>query len=124
MDDFASGATDILVATDVLMRGVDLPDVDHVVMFDFPTSSSTYLHRAGRTGRAERMYAAPSCRGCVFFRPCFCLFCRARLECVVVSAERMLLLLLLVRIVPQPSRPPTSHSTPAPPPAVYSTAGQ
>jgi superfamily II DNA/RNA helicase len=55
MDDFASGATDILVATDVLMRGVDLPDVDHVVMFDFPASSTTYLHRAGRTGRAEKL---------------------------------------------------------------------
>ncbi len=56
MDEFMTGVTDILVCTDIMMRGMDLPDVDHVVMFDFPQSSTHYLHRAGRTGRAGKLY--------------------------------------------------------------------
>lgn len=51
---FTARTTDVLVCTDLMMRGIDLPDVDHVVMFDFPASSTAYLHRAGRTGRAEK----------------------------------------------------------------------
>eukprot|EP00586_Coscinodiscus_wailesii_P019450 CAMPEP_0172500588 /NCGR_PEP_ID=MMETSP1066-20121228/140448_1 /TAXON_ID=671091 /ORGANISM="Coscinodiscus wailesii, Strain CCMP2513" /LENGTH=536 /DNA_ID=CAMNT_0013274903 /DNA_START=194 /DNA_END=1801 /DNA_ORIENTATION=- len=43
----------VLVATDIAARGLDVPEVDHVVMFDFPLNPIDYLHRAGRTARAS-----------------------------------------------------------------------
>lgn len=43
--------SNILVATDIAARGLDVPEVDHVVMFDFPLNPIDYLHRAGRTAR-------------------------------------------------------------------------
>ncbi|WP_165051299.1 MULTISPECIES: DEAD/DEAH box helicase [unclassified Adlercreutzia] len=52
LDNFASGATDILVATDVLARGIDVEDVAYVVNYDLPTQPEDYVHRIGRTGRA------------------------------------------------------------------------
>ena len=44
----------LLVCTDVSARGIDFPNVEHVVNFDFPATSSLYLHRAGRTARMGR----------------------------------------------------------------------
>lgn len=41
----------VLVCTDIASRGLDVPQVDHVVMFDFPLNPIDYLHRAGRTAR-------------------------------------------------------------------------
>jgi superfamily II DNA/RNA helicase len=49
---FESGAVDTLVATDVAARGIDVRDISHVINFDPPADSDTYVHRIGRTGRA------------------------------------------------------------------------
>ncbi len=49
-----SGAIDILVATDVAARGLDVDRISHVVNFDVPYDSESYIHRIGRTGRAGR----------------------------------------------------------------------
>ncbi|CAM9699719.1 unnamed protein product [Chrysoparadoxa australica] len=50
-DIFRAGDIKTLVCTDIAARGLDLPEVDHVVMFDFPLNSMDYLHRSGRTAR-------------------------------------------------------------------------
>jgi superfamily II DNA/RNA helicase len=49
---FRSGKVDVLVATDVAARGIDVPDVTHVINYQCPDDEKTYLHRIGRTGRA------------------------------------------------------------------------
>jgi len=54
MGRFRDGALDVLVATDVAARGLDIEKVTHVVNFDVPSSPDTYVHRIGRTGRAGR----------------------------------------------------------------------
>ncbi len=51
---FESGAVDTLVATDVAARGLDVERISHVINFDPPADSETYVHRIGRTGRAGR----------------------------------------------------------------------
>lgn len=52
LENFRRGKTDILVATDVLARGIDVPDVNYVINFDLPDMAEDYVHRIGRTGRA------------------------------------------------------------------------
>ncbi len=51
---FRSGKVDVLVATDVAARGIDVDDVTHVINYECPDDEKTYLHRIGRTGRAGR----------------------------------------------------------------------
>lgn len=51
---FRTGATPILVATDVAARGLDIPHVAHVINFDLPNDIDDYVHRIGRTGRAGK----------------------------------------------------------------------
>ncbi|MGI8845094.1 MAG: DEAD/DEAH box helicase [Thermoleophilaceae bacterium] len=51
---FEKGRIDTLVATDVAARGIDVPDVTHVINFDAPEDRDAYTHRVGRTGRAGR----------------------------------------------------------------------
>ncbi len=51
---FRNGKVDVLVATDVAARGIDVEDVTHVVNFQCPEDEKTYLHRVGRTGRAGK----------------------------------------------------------------------
>lgn len=53
VQNFADGAIRILVATDVVSRGLDIIGVTHVVNFDLPKTSEQYIHRIGRTGRAR-----------------------------------------------------------------------
>lgn len=51
---FAAQPNAVLVATDVAARGLDIPDVDHVVHYHVPQSADTYIHRSGRTARGHR----------------------------------------------------------------------
>ncbi|WP_091626396.1 DEAD/DEAH box helicase [Amycolatopsis saalfeldensis] len=51
---FRSGKVDVLVATDVAARGIDIDDVTHVINYQCPDDEKTYVHRIGRTGRAGR----------------------------------------------------------------------
>ncbi|XP_026275396.1 ATP-dependent RNA helicase p62 isoform X1 [Frankliniella occidentalis] len=51
---FRSGKIDILVATDVAARGLDVDDVKFVVNYDYPSNSEDYIHRIGRTGRSSK----------------------------------------------------------------------
>ena len=54
VDQLRNGKLDILVATDVAARGLDVERISHVVNFDIPTDTESYVHRIGRTGRAGR----------------------------------------------------------------------
>lgn len=51
---FKSGAHDIMVATDIAARGLDVETISHVINYDMPDTADAYIHRIGRTGRAER----------------------------------------------------------------------
>ncbi len=51
---FRDGSVNVLLATDVAARGIDLPDVSHVINYDMPRSADVYLHRIGRTARAGK----------------------------------------------------------------------
>lgn len=52
LQNFKSGEVKILIATDVAARGIDVPNVSHVINYDMPRGADVYLHRIGRTGRA------------------------------------------------------------------------
>ena len=54
LDGFRDGKYDILVATDIAARGIDVTDISHVINFDMPDTVDAYTHRIGRTGRAHR----------------------------------------------------------------------
>lgn len=54
LDSFKQDKINILIATDVAARGLDIPDVTHVINFDVPQTYDTYIHRIGRTGRAGK----------------------------------------------------------------------
>ncbi|MCV5446369.1 helicase-related protein, partial [Escherichia coli] len=49
---FHEGEVPFLIATDVAARGIDLPNVSHVINYDMPYGADVYVHRIGRTGRA------------------------------------------------------------------------
>jgi len=53
LQDFKDGNIRVLVATDIVARGIDIEGVSHVVNYDFPVNTEDYVHRIGRTGRAE-----------------------------------------------------------------------
>jgi superfamily II DNA/RNA helicase len=54
LQQFASNQIQILLATDVASRGLDIPDVSHVINYDLPETMDDYIHRIGRTGRANK----------------------------------------------------------------------
>ncbi len=58
LDSFKQDKINILIATDVAARGLDIPDVTHVINFDVPQTYDTYIHRIGRTGRAGKKGSA------------------------------------------------------------------
>ena len=54
IDDFKAGRADVLVATDVASKGLDFPDIQHVINYDMPREIENYVHRIGRTGRCGK----------------------------------------------------------------------
>jgi ATP-dependent RNA helicase RhlE len=54
LNGFKSGEYQIMVATDIAARGLDVENISHVINFDMPDTADAYIHRIGRTGRAER----------------------------------------------------------------------
>ncbi len=60
LQDFKDGKVQVLVATDIVARGIDIDGVTQVVNFDFPVNPEDYVHRIGRTGRAEAQGEAVS----------------------------------------------------------------
>ena len=52
LENFRSGETPILIATDLAARGIDIADISHIINFDLPNEAETYVHRIGRTARA------------------------------------------------------------------------
>ncbi len=60
LDAFRDGDSPVLVATDIAARGLDIPDVSHVVNYDVPGTTEDYVHRIGRTARAQKTGIAVS----------------------------------------------------------------
>ncbi|CAK4651198.1 unnamed protein product [Aphanomyces euteiches] len=54
IDQFRRGRKDVLVATDIAAKGLDFPDIQHVINFDMPIEIENYVHRIGRTGRCGK----------------------------------------------------------------------
>ncbi len=60
MDSFRTGRVNILVATDIAARGIDVSQISHVINFDLPDTADIYIHRIGRTGRMQHLGTALS----------------------------------------------------------------
>ncbi len=54
LDDFRSGSLKVLVATDIVARGIDILSISHVINYDMPDTTDAYIHRIGRTGRVGK----------------------------------------------------------------------
>jgi len=54
LNSFKSHGTKVLIATDVAARGLDIPNVSHVINYELPSTYEDYIHRIGRTGRAGK----------------------------------------------------------------------
>jgi len=52
LEDFRAGEIEVLIATDIVARGIDISDISHVINYDVPENPEDYVHRIGRTGRA------------------------------------------------------------------------
>jgi ATP-dependent RNA helicase RhlE len=60
LEDYRSGKVDTLIATDIAARGIDIPDITHVFNYEIPNVPEQYVHRIGRTARAQRTGIAVS----------------------------------------------------------------
>jgi len=128
LEGFKAGAIPVLVATDIAARGIDVSDISHVVNFDLPNVPETYVHRVGRTARAEASGVALS-------------FCDVQERPYLVDIER-LVHRLLDRVLDHPyppteplpadteldpraraTRPQAQRSSPAPRPRARQRAG-
>ena len=78
LNKFRAGSRDILVATDVAARGLDIPNVDVVLNYDVPQDSKTYIHRVGRTARAGKSGHALSILTQYDLEVSFCIFYNLR----------------------------------------------
>merc|ERR1712198_814439 len=54
LDRFAESESGLLIATDVAARGLDIPNIQHVIHYQVPRTSESYIHRSGRTARASK----------------------------------------------------------------------
>lgn len=54
LQQFKTGETNLLIATDVTARGIDIPEIEIVINYDLPEEAENYVHRVGRTGRAKK----------------------------------------------------------------------
>jgi ATP-dependent RNA helicase RhlE len=100
MRSFRAGHFDVLVATDIAARGIDVSQVSHVINFDVPTTPDAYTHRTGRTGRSERAGKA-------------CTFVTADDRSMIRAIERM-----IGETIPRTSVPGVAEESPhAPRPA-------
>ena len=61
MSGFREGSFNVLVATDIVARGIDVSDVSYVINFDVPNTPEAYTHRIGRTGRANNEREGIAC---------------------------------------------------------------
>lgn len=99
LDRFKRGEIQVLVATDIAARGIDVVDVDHVINFDFPKEAEVYIHRIGRTGRAGASGIAIS-------------FCTSQDRMMLIQIERLVKLHLeVVQDHPFKSNIPASRPT-------------
>jgi len=95
---FKNGSTRVLVATDIAARGIDVDNITHIINFDIPNESETYVHRIGRTARAGASGVAFS-------------FCNTEEREFLRDIER----LIQMRIPVEPNTPYTSRLAPPPP---------
>ena len=54
LDNFRKKKASVLIVTDVAARGLDIPEVNFVIHFDYPSNHQIFVHRSGRTARAEK----------------------------------------------------------------------
>lgn len=94
---FREGATQVLVATDVASRGVDLPNASHVVQAEFALDVTSHLHRVGRTARAAAEGKGACNKGLFAFLPSLLMFL-APLSCLVPTPQRRILWARRMRI--------------------------
>ena len=92
MNNFKSGRSDILIATDVAARGIDVENIDCIINFDIPQNTEYYIHRIGRTGRAGRDGTA------------FTLLCGKIQEEALINIMRATKSQILPGVVPSPEQ--------------------